>query len=102
MDTKNKQYCCNNLTSDTEFISYIHKWKEYGGYSKREYPRFFCSKECLTEFEKNYKCNFCGMICYEWRNYKKGQDGFTYCDNINDISIGNTTCYNQFTLLLNK
>ena len=89
---ENKCILCNNLPN-TNYTIYVHKWREYGGYSKYEYPRYICSKECLTEFENNYKCNFCSMVCYDWRNYKKGDDGFTYC-NDDETTIDNTKCYN--------
>ncbi len=84
---------CTNL-QESNYIVYVHKYREYGGYSKGEYPRYFCSQECLVKYEKNGKCNFCGMVCYDWRETKKGDDGYTYC-NDDDISVGDTTCYNQ-------
>ena len=97
METKcNLKDCTNN--SNQNIISYVHKWQEYGGYSQYEYPRFFCSHECLNDYEKNHKCNYCGIVCYDWREYKKGIDGFTYCDSINDISVGSDTCYNHVYL----
>ncbi len=85
---------CDNI-SDTYYKVFVHKWREYGGYSNLEYPRYLCSKKCVNNYEKNNRCNFCHIVKYEYRYYKKGNDGFTYCNDLDEITVGNTTCYNQ-------
>lgn len=60
----------NEIKNDDECISYVHKSRQYGGYSKYEYPRNFCSKECVAIFEKDFRCNNCHIISYEWIEFK--------------------------------
>jgi hypothetical protein len=89
----NMNLCCmcriNN--EKKEFVSMVHKWREYGGYSKYEYPRYFCSTDCLEIYERDYRCNHCHIVSYEWYEHKKGPDGFTYC--YDEITIGDKPCY---------
>jgi hypothetical protein len=94
MESKCNLKDCNNQLNKNN-VSYVHKWREYGGYSEGIYPRYFCSEKCLTKFEKNSKCNFCGIVAYQHRDYIKGTDGYTYCNDNEEITVGNTTCYNQ-------
>ncbi len=98
---ENKCTLCNYI-SDSNYILYVHKWREYGGYSKNSYARYFCSKECLNNYENNYKCNYCNIVMYDWREYKKGPDGFSYCNDEYEITIGNTTCYKQLSMCYSK
>jgi hypothetical protein len=100
METKCDLIDCTN-NSNQNIISYIHKWREYGGYSQNEYPRFFCSQECLNFYEKNYKCNYCHIVLYDWRNNIKATNEYTYCDDEDELTIGNTTCYNQWLIKKN-
>ena len=87
--------CCmcsiNNVKE--ECVSMVHKWREYGGYSSLEYPRYFCSPECLETFERDFRCNHCHIISYEWNEYKKGPDGLLYCNDEREITIGDKPCY---------
>jgi hypothetical protein len=85
---------CKKNNKNENYISWVHKWRPYGGYSKYEYPRYFCSTDCLENFERNFRCNHCHIVTYDWNNYKKGPDGMTYCDDELEITIGDTPCYN--------
>jgi hypothetical protein len=85
---------CRINNEKKEFVSLVHKWRPYGGYSKYEYPRYFCSTECLEIYERDFRCNHCHIVTYEWREYKKGQDGLLYCNDEHEITIGDTPCYN--------
>ena len=84
---------CKNNQKDDNYVSFVHKWHLYNGYSKSAYPRHFCSKECLNIFEKQYRCNHCNIIIYDWVEYKKAEDGFTYCNDQDEITVGNKPCY---------
>ncbi len=86
--------CKNKVNNDTEYICYVHKDRQYGGYSKNEYPRLFCSNKCLNKYEKTGKCNLCNIIIYDWSLIKKGDDDYLYCDDNDQCNIGNDTCYN--------
>ncbi len=88
----NKCNICKNNNQNENFFSMVHKWREYGGYSKNLYPRYFCSAECLEIFEQDFRCNHCHIVTYEWNDYKKGPDGMTYCDN-DELTIGDKPCY---------
>ncbi len=83
---------CNKNEVKEEFYLMNHKWREYGGYSQGIYSRHVCSKECLEIYERDYRCNYCHIITYEWNDYKKGPDGFTYCDN-DELTVGDKPCY---------
>jgi hypothetical protein len=85
---------CNINNKKDDFFSMVHKWREYGGYSKMLYPRYVCSAECLEIFEREFRCNHCHIITYEGNQYKKGVDGMTYCNDEYEITIGDTPCYN--------
>jgi hypothetical protein len=87
-------YICNINNKKEEFVSMVHKWREYGGYSKMIYPRYFCSTNCLEIFERDFRCNHCHIISYEGDQCKKGPDGMTYCNDECEITIGDTPCYN--------
>ena len=87
---------CKNKITENDIISWVHKIRPYGGYSKYLYPRYFCSKNCLDYYNKNHKCNLCGVVEYDYRNYSIGNDGYTYCDDIDEMTIGDDTCYNQY------
>jgi hypothetical protein len=95
---ENKCFLCDNKSNEN-YISYVRKWREYTGYSKYEYPRYLCSYECLNNYEKNNKCNYCNIVLYEGVEYIKGNDGFSYCNDYYYITIGDKTCYNYY---LNK
>ena len=41
---------CRINNTKEEFVSMVHKWREYGGYSNNLYPRYVCSTECLKIF----------------------------------------------------
>ena len=84
---------CKINNKKDEFVSMVHKWREYGGYSKFEYPRYFCSPECVENFERDFRCNHCHITSYEWNEYKKGPDGLTYCNDEREITIGDIPCY---------
>jgi hypothetical protein len=84
---------CRINNEKKEFVSLVHKWREYGGYSKYEYPRYFCSPECLENFERDFRCNHCHIVKYEWREYKKGPDGLLYCNDEHEITISDIPCY---------
>jgi hypothetical protein len=92
----NMHLCCmcriNNKKE--EFVLMVHKWREYDGYSKYLYPRYFCSAECLEIFKRDFKCNHCHIVTYEWNEYKKGPDSLLYCNDEREITIGDTSCYN--------
>lgn len=85
---------CKKNNKNENYISWVHKWREYGGYSKFSYPRFFCSTDCLENFERNFRCNHCHIVNYEWKEYKEGPDGFTYCYDENELTVGDKPCYN--------
>jgi hypothetical protein len=84
---------CKESNTKEEFVSMCHKWREYRGYSSGALPRYTCSKECLDYYEKNYKCNQCKIVTYDWNQYIKASDGFTYCDNEHEITVGDKPCY---------
>jgi hypothetical protein len=90
---------CNNI-SDPNYTVYVHKWRDYGGYSQTQYPKYLCSQECLDYYKKNYKCNHCHIIVYDWRNYQVGPDDYIYC-NDEEVTLDDDTCYNQ-SLINNK
>ncbi len=92
---RDKCNICNKNNKNEQFVSMVHKWREYGGYSQNLYPRYFCSNECLEIFERDFRCNYCHIVTYDWNNYQKGPDGFTYCDNEMEITIGDKPCYYQ-------
>jgi hypothetical protein len=85
---------CNIDKEQEEFVSMVHKWRLYGGYSKYLYPRYFCSTKCIEIFERDLRCNYCNIIIYNGEQYKKGADGMTYCNDEFEITIGDTPCYN--------
>ena len=91
--SNNCNICDNDYKTNTEFISMVHKYQQYGGYSKYEYPRYFCSKECLDIYEKDFRCNHCHITSYDWLEFKKGKDGFSYCNDENEKTIGDKPCY---------
>ena len=84
---------CKINNKKDEFVSMVHKWREYGGYSKFEYPRYFCSPECLEIYERDFRCNHCHITSYEGNEYKKGPDGLMYCNDEYEITIGDKPCY---------
>ena len=84
---------CHINNKKEEFVSMVHKWQEYGGYSNNLYPRYVCSTECLKIFERDFRCNHCHIITYKSNQYKKGDDGMTYCNDEIDITIGDKPCY---------
>jgi hypothetical protein len=86
---------CDNDYKNEEFVSMVHKWRQYGGYSEYSYPRFFCSKECLDIFEKDFRCNHCHILKYDHVEYKKGDDGMSYCNDESEITINDKPCYQQ-------
>ncbi len=84
---------CKNNQIDEKYVSMVHKWREYHGYSQLLYPRYFCSKECLEFFEKEFRCNHCHIVVYDGVDYKTGKDGMTYCYDEVQITIGDRPCY---------
>jgi hypothetical protein len=84
---------CKENKTDHTYISYVHKLHLYNGYAKVEYQRYFCSKECLDIFEKKFRCNHCHIVTYDDLEYKTGEDGFTYCNDENELTIGDKPCY---------
>ena len=48
---------------------------------------------CLNIFEKEYRCNHCNIIIYDSTEYKKAEDGFTYCNDEDELTVGNKPCY---------
>jgi hypothetical protein len=86
--------CNNNFNKEIVYISKVHKYKPYHGYTSWSYSKYLCSSECLENYEKTYRCNLCHIIIYENALIKKGYDGFVYCNDIYECTIGNTTCYN--------
>lgn len=84
---------CNKSETKEEFYSMCHKWRECGGYSSMTYPRYTCSKKCLDIYEKNERCNHCHIVKYDWNQYIKGSDGFTYCNNKYELTVGDKPCY---------
>ncbi len=93
MDQINICNMCKENKNDEQYVSYVHKWHLYNGYTKGVYPRYFCSKVCLDFFEKNFRCNHCHIVAYEGVEYKEGDDGFIYCYDEIDITIGPRPCY---------
>ena len=95
-NNNNMHLCCmcriNN--EKEEFVSMVHKWRLYGGYSNYLYPRYFCSTKCLDIFERDFRCNHCNIVKYDGEQYKKGTDGMIYCNDEYEITIGDTPCYN--------
>ena len=89
--------CCNSTHSNTEFVSMVHKWREYGGYSKYKYPRYVCSQKCLEKFEKEFRCNCCHMVTYDWIETAEDDNGFTYCNDEYYKTIHDKTCYQHIT-----
>lgn len=92
-DNNNICNICNINNQKNEYVSMVHKWREYGGYSKLEYPRFFCSPKCLETFERDFRCNHCHIVMYECNEYKKGPDGLMYCNDEQEITIDDKPCY---------
>jgi hypothetical protein len=88
---------CKNTDQNEKYVSYVHKWRPYGGYSKESYPRYFCSQECLDVFEKESRCNHCHIIVYNGVEYKKGDDGYMYCYDEFELTVGNRPCYYLIT-----
>jgi hypothetical protein len=84
---------CKNKNPDEPYVSMVHKWRPYGGYSEGVYPRYFCSKECLAFYEKEYRCNHCHIVKYDGVKYKKGKDGMVYCYDELELTIGEKPCY---------
>ncbi len=96
-EANNYIYICNNCKKNHKnenYVSMVHKWREYGGYSKYSYPRYFCSIDCLEHFEQEFRCNHCHIVRYDWIEHKKGPDGFTYCNDENELTVGDVPCYN--------
>ncbi len=89
----NKCQICKKNNENNEFVSMVHKWREYGGYSANLYSRYFCSKECLNIFEKDFRCNHCHIVVYQDSEYIKGPDGLTYCNDEYQITVGDKPCY---------
>lgn len=92
-DTCNTCRICQKNNINEQFVSMVHKWREYTGYSKESHPRFFCSSECLETFERDFRCNHCHIIVYECNEYKKGNEGFTYCNSDFNLTIGDVSCF---------
>ncbi len=86
--------CNYKLNKESYYVSYVHKDRPYGGYSKYSYPRHLCSQECLNEFEKNSRCNLCHIIIYDDALIKEGYDDYLYCNDKDICNLGNNTCYN--------
>ena len=84
---------CKNNKTDEKYVSMVHKWREYGGYSKGTYPRYFCSEKCLNVFEKECRCNHCHIAIYNGVEYKKGKGGMIYCYDELELTIGEQPCY---------
>jgi hypothetical protein len=97
MDSCNfcKKKINKSVDTNDSYISYVHKDRPYGGYSKYEYPRYLCSKECLDNYEKTCRCNLCHIVIYKDALVIEGNDNYLYCDDIDNCNIGNDTCYNQ-------
>ncbi len=86
--------CKNKIINIDTFVSYVHKDRPYGGYSKNSYPRYMCSQTCLDKYNKNNRCNLCHVVIYDWSLIKQHTDDFLYCDDEDQCNVGTDTCYN--------
>jgi hypothetical protein len=93
MESINHCSICRDNYENEAFVSMVHKWRDYGGYSEFTYPRNFCSKKCLDTFEKYWRCNHCHIVMYDWVKYKKGTDGMTYCNDESYLTVGDKPCF---------
>ena len=44
------------------------------------------------------KCNHYHIIMYDWHSNVKATDDFIYYNDKDELTIGNTTCYNQWLI----